>query len=534
MRTSLFVGLFLLIGTTSAQSPYQKLLDSDEGAGRAITMHNNGELTLVANHALQGTGPGMQVVRYATDGTQQWSTIVRLNTGMGLPLANDVAATADGGAVILGEHVMGPPQDSAFVVKVDAAGTIVWAKRFSLNDPNVLSCRMERAAVSPTGEIYLLGQATVLNGGVGQDMIITKMDPNGVVLWSKRMTTAFNNTITRPTHLTLTQSGNISVSGQVTQNYEGVFTVEMNDQGNILYKGLFNPYSFEFTVTYRALTVGGDANWFLTRNLDSNTDQLLEFDTDPQGNVIDALTYDIGGLNGSIRRVVPQGQSYLAVGDFEVAPGDRDAVAVHLPANGSPTGMAYGTSGNEQVVDASINSMFGAAIAGMAILDSFLNKRGNAAQVTYLINTDSLLHSADCENPITITTDTTTVTQDTITFFPTDITGWADATFVQDTGYVEIEVCNPSAGLAQPQAAAFHLFPNPTSGLVTLRLGDPADRLLALHLYNNLGQQVLTRGHAPVAHGADLVLDLTRFHPGIYHLRISTSAGTRTQRLVIQ
>jgi len=55
-----------------------------------------------------------------------------------------------------------------------------------------------------------------------------------------------------------------------------------------------------------------------------------------------------------------------------------------------------------------------------------------------------------------------------------------------------------------------------------------------VRLFNNLGQQVYNTANIPTDGGEDLVLDVSRFDAGVYHLSIETNYGVRTQRLVVE
>ncbi|MCB9178696.1 MAG: T9SS type A sorting domain-containing protein [Flavobacteriales bacterium] len=78
------------------------------------------------------------------------------------------------------------------------------------------------------------------------------------------------------------------------------------------------------------------------------------------------------------------------------------------------------------------------------------------------------------------------------------------------------------------------LFPNPASDRVTVRTGNLLSRIRAVRLFNNLGQQVYNTANIPTDGGEDLVLDVSRFDAGVYHLSIETNYGVRTQRLVVE
>ncbi|MCB0785102.1 MAG: T9SS type A sorting domain-containing protein [Flavobacteriales bacterium] len=534
MRMFITLWLLSLFATANAQTAYQKILDSEDGRGNGVTMHPNGDITVVSNYRNDNGLPAMQVVRFDQDGNRQWSTVVRWNYGTGLPAAGDVVASTFGSVVIPGVRLSNPntPQDSAFVVKVDDSGSISWAKRFFVNDPNVSHTSWYTAAVAPLGDIYLTG--VVSKYSLGRDLIVAKLDPSGLVLWCKRIFTSVPTNFVQPDHIVRTPSGSIRISGWVSGTYQGVFTMELDPQGNILYQDLYHPNTSGLSVRWcSTINAAGDTKWFLSRYLDSFTEQLFMFNTDVQGNVINALSYDISGLYGSISCVARQGQDFVAVGsrtDVAPPPPNTYAVAVRIPETGHPSGMGYGSTGREFLVRAVANSLNGVAVVGAAVKPT----PSSGSYLSLLIHTDSLLRSTDCDVPLTVSSNAATVTRDTITFYSSNITGWVNATFVQDTGYAEIIVCDPDASLAEMELASFDLFPNPTSGRITMRFTDPAHRPLALRLYNDLGQQVLAIADRGRLSGNEVVLEVADLGAGIYSLHAVFEDGVRTQRLVVE
>ena len=526
-RIILLVALHLVVSISLAQGPGQRIIDSEDGAGRAVSSLQNGVHTVACSYADNVDGPGLQVVRYNSVGVQQWSTILRLSSGFGMSLANHIIHSQDGGAVVLGEHVLGQPEDSAFVVKLDASGNIAWARRFLLDDPDVLSCKMEHAVEDGDGNIYLIGQATVLSGGVSQDLIVSKLAPDGNVLWTKRAFTAFQNTILRPNGVSLRANGGVFVYGEVTENYEGMFVLGLTSDGTLVDRNLFNPNGFSISYALQTGAPGtSDDKWFMVRNTESTASPLYRLDFDGNGDPLSITEYLFGGLFGTFRAATRAGGSVVAVGDLQVTPGNKDVVALRIPDSGPPTAMAYGSSGNETAADVAPNAQHGVTVVGSTDKDSILTENGNSSQVAYIIYTDSLLHSADCEMPLTVTTNTVPVTEDSITFYLTDIQGWADAVFAPGSGYEEAQVCGSTVGMPETSAPAFAVFPNPAADRATVRYEEDYGLLRVMDLTGSEWRTVRLNGSGRETMAVD---DLA---PGIYVLLLQGPAGTQQAKLV--
>ncbi|GAC1601893.1 MAG: hypothetical protein NVS3B25_30020 [Hymenobacter sp.] len=128
------------------------------------------------------------------------------------------------------------------------------------------------------------------------------------------------------------------------------------------------------------------------------------------------------------------------------------------------------------------------------------------------------------------------------------IAGATAATYTATKSGAYTVVVTSAAGCVSPASAAVNLvltatrssqaafelttFPNPTyDGRLTVSLSG-VHSLAKLALFNALGQQVLT-GAVPAA-AASQELDLSGLATGVYTLRATTTAGTVTQRVVLQ
>jgi len=87
---------------------------------------------------------------------------------------------------------------------------------------------------------------------------------------------------------------------------------------------------------------------------------------------------------------------------------------------------------------------------------------------------------------------------------------------------------------ASAATAGAFLYPNPAAGSVALSLpANLAAQAVDVALFNSLGQAVLQRRLPASANGAR-ALPLGGVAPGLYTLRLQTSAGTLSQRLTVQ
>ncbi|MFC6224647.1 pectinesterase family protein [Hymenobacter artigasi] len=92
---------------------------------------------------------------------------------------------------------------------------------------------------------------------------------------------------------------------------------------------------------------------------------------------------------------------------------------------------------------------------------------------------------------------------------------------------------------AQALAAQVQLYPNPAAGRFHLQLpqlsGAAAQQPVVLRLFNNIGQQVLTRSlPATAGRAVETEVDVHSLAPGIYNLRLDVAGTPITRKVVIE
>jgi len=95
-----------------------------------------------------------------------------------------------------------------------------------------------------------------------------------------------------------------------------------------------------------------------------------------------------------------------------------------------------------------------------------------------------------------------------------------------------VGACNPT-GVDDPKndAANFAIYPNPSTGHVTLRLESPLQAKATARVLNLLGQEIET---ITFAGGSSIDKQHLNLNPGIYLIEFSDGTLRETQRLVIQ
>ena len=138
------------------------------------------------------------VAKYSTDGTIKW---IKKAGGRDGDIGNGIGIDANHNVYVTGEFeevanfgngvtLTSDGANDGFVVKYDANGNTVWAKRFG----TIYSEKGRALAVSPSGNVYITGNfsgssdfgSTTLNSYGGNDIFVAKLNTNGNFLWAKK------------------------------------------------------------------------------------------------------------------------------------------------------------------------------------------------------------------------------------------------------------------------------------------------------------------------------------------------------------
>ncbi|MGH7676117.1 MAG: SBBP repeat-containing protein [Gemmatimonadales bacterium] len=96
------------------------------------------------------------------------------------------ALVADGTAGVYAGGVQAPPRPGldAFLIKLDAAGAVLWTR--TLGGPDSITTGVS-VARDAAGDVYLGGAAASVASGAWADCFVVKYDPTGGIIWSRRI-----------------------------------------------------------------------------------------------------------------------------------------------------------------------------------------------------------------------------------------------------------------------------------------------------------------------------------------------------------
>jgi hypothetical protein len=95
-----------------------------------------------------------------------------------------------------------------------------------------------------------------------------------------------------------------------------------------------------------------------------------------------------------------------------------------------------------------------------------------------------------------------------------------------------IEICNSTREVLTQEG--FGVFPNPTTGLATVRLSDLQSTAYDLAIVTSIGQVLNVRRVESYRSDYQAQIDLTQMPAGIYLIRLTSEEGVLTRRLIVE
>jgi hypothetical protein len=484
--------------------------------------------------------------------------------GTGTEGSTYIERTNDGGFILGGttqsndmDVSLNHGDNDFWAVKLDNTGTIQWEKTFG----GSMDEQMYDIHQTLDGGYIMVGAATSVDGNVnvnngGYDAWIVKIDANGTLQWQHDFggtdedwfMSVTQNADSSYLAVGYTSSADGDIDINQTEGYRDALLVKFTPSGNYAWERLYGgpgddemeavkPVGNGYIVAGGTAYGGGDVLDFKGGLADVWVLRL-----DSLGDVLWNKCY--GGTNTDFGWSVinTTGNGFLVGGSSQS--NDVDATANHggtdmwlLKLN--DTGAIqwqheYGGKGPESVSRMLETNDGGYAVVGYAGSsngDISGNKGGIwDAWVVKVDNTGSMdwqkcLGGSDVDMGFGITTaadgglcvsaQTNSNDSDVTNYF-----GMADAWVVK---------LNPTTGIADIPASAFHLFPNPATGVLHLSLMEPLDQA-EVTLETVDGRTV----RKYPLNGKQEDFSISDLAPGSYLLKLSAKQGTTTQLFVKQ
>jgi len=242
----LFCGFIAFINFTCSQTVFQKIYPN-------IFQFSSIEQTSDGGYILVGRddSPHSYLLKLDSNGNAIWNKKFGDNDTLQITLAS-IHQTSDGGYIAVGTiflKTFTPFTDSSrvYLVKTNATGDTLWTKCYIGFKGSSFNVAGSVKQTSDGG--YIIAGATVNQISGVESAYIIKVDANGNLLWSKTISTLITNSYTTFSDFQITNDGGYILTGiggysSIYGIPGGMFIVKLNSSGDTLWTREFLQSSF--------------------------------------------------------------------------------------------------------------------------------------------------------------------------------------------------------------------------------------------------------------------------------------------------
>jgi uncharacterized delta-60 repeat protein len=198
---------------------------SDDFAYSIIQSSDGGYVIAGYTQSFGAGGSDIYVVKLDSSGNVQW---VKTIGGSDWDVAYSIIQSSDGGYVVAGRtYSFGAGKADMYVVKLDSAGNVQWAKTIGGSDDD----RAYSIIQSSDGGYVVAGYTTSFGAGK-EDMYVVKLDSSGNVQWTKTIGGS-DKDVARS--IIRSSDGGYIVAGYTRSFGSGgdIFVVKLDSSGNV-------------------------------------------------------------------------------------------------------------------------------------------------------------------------------------------------------------------------------------------------------------------------------------------------------------
>ncbi len=523
-----------------SSSMERKIIASDDSGNVYLTGNFSGTVNF-GDTTLTSTGDSdIYVAKVDTSGTILWAESFEATEEFTTCFTRGIATDSAGniyttgmflGTVAFGSITLTSDYSDVFVVKQDAAGTVLWASKFVSQGPNFST---EGIAVDKQGNIYtvgsfggltaIFGDITLARYSVGsypgllQDTFVVKQNTSGEVLWAKNFGASGNsshNFVYSRGGIVTDAEDNIYITGEFRLNadFDGVilegsnvdaFITKMDASGEVIWAKGFGGGSPENLYMSFGLdtTVDAMGNVYITGqfsgDLDIGITTLTSYTVTEQGAQVPIGSIFVLKTDSSGN--VLWGKAFIATADANVGFG-RGIVA-------DASDNIYVTGSFGSTIDLGTTTLTSEGNA-----DVFVLKMNNSGTVVWAESFGST--GADSGAGVTTGTEeeiyVAGIFQGTVAFGDTTLTAIGN----QDVFLMKL---SPEENLLveQNKHEQWKVYPNPVKDILSVEF-PTAVQESTLEVLNLLGQKVM---EFDLTSGTES-LDVSGLRPGVYLLKIN-------------
>lgn len=522
------MGYFLLTTLTlNAQITFQKTYCSSwVSLGLYIQQTNDGGY-LVSTVTLTDSSENriyLCLLKIASSGDTLWTKTLKI--GGGNQSHHPLQQTNDGGYIIA--NSLSPSQ----LIKTDSNGVVLWSKMMEAGDGE-FGYWVEQTS---DGGYIIAGNTRDYPGAPGSfDVLLIKTDSNGNNEWSKTF-----GGLNYDMGFSVKQTND---GGYITVGYTlnfgmgsyDIYLIKTDAFGDTIWTKAYGGGGSETAYVIQQTSDGGYIIIGHTNSFGAGMHDVYLLKLDVSGNIDWAKTY--GGASNDYGYSGEQTSDggYIIIGETQsFGNGGDDVYLIKTDSVGDIVWTkTYG--GTDDDTGESIQQ----TSDGGYIISGYTTSFGDCVFNTYLIKTDAS-GSSDCNEyqstTSTIVTNAAFVENATATMIGSG--GITTNSTVADTSILtRIMDCSDFTGLDQPLVDDNHitLYPNPTSGKLTLEILLDKPQNMQVRVLNMLGQEVyMFHSKWMIVGNYQTEISLAGFAKGIYVLQLKTDTKSTAKKIILQ
>lgn len=487
-----------------------------------------------------------------------------------LALDYDVAAAEINNGYILGDNESDAASNFHDVIrlfKTDYSGNIIWAKKYDAGSG--LSLHLKKLLKTLDNYILAIGYIGPDNNPIASDRYVMKLDTSGSILWSKQYSSllvlAYNESAIIQVSdtdyvfsLDASSGGNpvlcrIDSSGNVL-SAAGFSVSSSSFNGIVLHNNSLDIILKSFYVLNTDLS-GGVINWqrqyhntqqfnSLISNRCANGDLIYIagqiaggfgegssriFRTDSLGNL--EWSKNIMAWRGSVSN---SGTNFDAVSQIAISESaNHNIVGVSLEEGGTLLFSVFDSTGNflynrnrlavgqqHFVTETAggnylVGSVFG--FQSFSTFSSYLLSPGNPCDSILSVSITSGVDSIASAPPVTVSADTVTAANFTLTTTPISIS--------------PVVYCNPTGIAEMENTVTNNIFIYPNPAMNTLNVRQDNLQVVQINITNVLGEELLSK----TIYNGDNTVNLSEINDGVYFVIISSDKHQLdSKKLIVQ
>jgi hypothetical protein len=528
MQKKLFIILSVLLVNISvySQSKFQKIFEKGLTTSYGAQQTSDGGYIMGGLYQISATNFDFLAVKTNDIGDTLWT---KTYGGIGDEECYAMQKTTDGGYIFVGiDSSSGLGSFNVYLVKTKANGDTLWTKSYGGNNQDFAQAVQQTA----DGGYIIAGYSNSFSAGADDDVYLLKTDASGNLSWSKTYggyygdgAFAVKQTIDGGYILAgYTSSFGISPHGNVNDFY----VLKTNATGTLTWSKTYGQDGDDWAYGVIQTQDGGYAITGHT-NVDSTVaySDLYLIKTDANGDTL--FTKSFGGPNYEKGlSIIETNGGGLAIGGstYSFGNGSSDVYLLKTNANGGFIfNSTFGVPGNDFAYTISQTSDKGYFLSGYTTNTVVSNSS------FYIIKTDSLgKDSCDQTTPTPTIHSGVAIVGSPATVVGSPATIKANNTHTSISyGVTVFDPCPQTTSIKNAnKQAAFTIYPNPSSGNITIRTGDLKENTQVI-IYNQLGQIVLTKQINSAF--TNLNLDV---NAGVYQVRILNGNGLVYQTKIIK